>query len=290
MGDPVGARPSPPNSSVAFLCGTAAWADGFLSQGKKWAQAIAKAVGGAPAAQIGDLGNDPAAVRATLQRFGTAAAAATITDALLDQHLGGLRGHSLVLVTHGLESHDPSLTKKEQEDTQGVLFYNHAKGDHPRDLVLFKMHLDFMETKPTGSGKAEDANVVPKADLDSISDADDGKKFKAQVRAFAPVLDAMRRSIYARVYLAACGGGRRLELFAARLKALTNLSVYWNDDTISFPKPPDAPFAEVGPIVGDKTSPLRDGVKFFLPDVAANKVPLRSKTDGFLEGSMSRKP
>src|SRR3970282_1926649 len=181
MPDPVGARRSPPNSSVAFLVGTAAWADGFLQQGRRWVKAIQKAAGGAPGAQIGDLGNDPGAVRATLQRFRQAAAKAKLSDAVLDANVGGLRGHTLVLVTHGLEVHDPSLTRKEQEDSQGLLFYNHAKGDHPRDLVLFKMHLDFMTTKPTGSGKAEDANVVPKPELDSLEDDGDGKKFKAQV-------------------------------------------------------------------------------------------------------------
>ncbi|MEZ0228042.1 MAG: hypothetical protein ACAI25_05410 [Planctomycetota bacterium] len=269
------AAPTPSGASMAFLCGTAAFRDGFLAQGKKWAQQIQSAAGGAPHVQVGDLGRDVKTVVQTLARF-SAASATTATDiAVMRKNLGGFRGHALVLLTHGLENHEPGLSKEEKEKTEGLLFFNVSPGQSNKDVVFFKMHLDFMEKQGAGVG--------PKASLDTILDEGDGKKFKADVRAFAPFVDAVRRSVYTQVYLAACGGGRRLARFAEGLNALTGKSVYFNEDTISFPTG-GAISAEVGPIKGNAVSPLRDGKRFYNDQT----VPLRSTSDGFLEGSMAR--
>jgi len=279
----AGARPASTSSSVTFLCGTAAWSDGFLAQAKKWAQAVQKAAGGAPQANLGDMGKDVSLVAGLIDRFSADGSKGTIADSTLDATLGGLRGHSLIFVTHGLESHDPNLSQEEKNKTQGLLFFNQAKGDDPRDRVLMKMHLDFMEVKNGG--------VAPTAALSTLLDDGDGKKFKQDVRDFAPVVGALRRSAFARVYLAACGGGRRLSLFASRLRELIGKEMYWNDDTISVPTPPTPPFAEVGQIVNNQVPNLRKGTRYFKdPKDPANLVDLRTKTDTFFQGAMNRLP
>jgi hypothetical protein len=283
-----GARPAPSGASVAFICGTSAWADGFLSQGKKWAKAIQSAAGGATGVQVGDMGKDAGPVATTLQTFSRASAQANVPTATLDQTLGGLRGHTLVFVTHGLETHDPNLSQKQKEDTQGLLVFNAVPGESPKDRVLFKMHLDFMQVDPAAT-VPEDASVIPTPALASILDDDDGKKFKKDVRDFAPIVSAIRLSVYSQIYFAACGGGRRLELFAKRLKELTQKSIFWNDDTISFPTPPDAPFAEVGAIVNGQVPQVRDGTPFFKSD-GTNLVKLQTGTKDFFKGSMRRLP
>ena len=287
-GEETAARPTSPAASVAFLVGTAGWPDGFLSQGKKWAKAIQTAAGGAPGVQVGDLGKDPVAVADAIRRFAQTGATAAVPVAKLDANLGGLRGHTVVFVTHGLEPHDPSLTAQQKKDTQGLLFYNAGKGDNPNDKVFFRQHLDFMKLEPVPGGAPGEQRVVTKPELDTLDDSGDGKQFKKDAHAYVQVVDALRRSIFRQIYLAACGPNRRLDDFAAKLFELTGLVVWWNEDTISFPTPPDAPFAEVGPIVGGKTSPLRKGTRFFKAEKPENLVDLRSKTDGFLEGAMKR--
>jgi hypothetical protein len=287
---PVTARPAPSGSSAAFLCGTAGWSDGFLAQAKKWAQAIQTAAGGAPKVNLGDMGKDVAAVAGLIDRFSATGATQDIVVATLDKTLGGLRGHTLIFVTHGLESHDPKLSQEQKDQTQGLLFFNQAPGDDPRDRVLIKLHLDHMTVNPGTDGKP--AEVVPVPDLDTrVLDDGDGKQFKKNVRDFAPVVSALRRSVFGRMYFAACGGGRRLEKFAARFRDLTQKEVYWNDDTISMPTPPVPPFAEVGQIVNGTVPNLRKGTRYFKdPKDPANLVDLRTKTDTFFEGSMSRLP
>jgi hypothetical protein len=288
-GNDGAARAAPSGASVVFVCGTAAWADGFLAQGKKWAKAIQTQAGGAPGVLVGDMGKDASVVAKVISEFSRQSAQANVPVATLDQTLGGLRGHSLVFVTHGLETHDPNVSEKDKENTQGLLVFNAVPGESPKDRAIFKMHLDFMKVEDAASGVPEDASIVPKPELANIVDDDDGKKFKKDVTDFAPILTALRRSVYAHVYLAACGGGRRLEKFSAKLKELTLKSVFWNDDTISFPTPPDAPFAEVGPIKGDKVDPVREGTPFFKPD-GTSPVKLSTGTNDFFKGSMRRIP
>jgi hypothetical protein len=286
---PVTVRPGISGSSATFLCGTAGWADGFLSQARKWAQAIQKSAGGPPGVNLGDMSKDVSTVANLVDRFSADGGKQNLAVTTLDTSLGGLRGHTLIFVTHGLESHDPKLSPEEKDRTQGLLFFNQAPGDDPRDRVLIKFHLDFMAVNPAKDGKPEE--VVPVPDLDTrVLDDGDGKQFKKNVRDFAPVVSALRRSVFARVYLAACGGGRRLEKFSARLRELTRKEIYWNDDTISMPTPPVPPFAEVGQIVNGTVPNLRQGTRYFKPRDAANLVDLRTKTDTFFEGSMSRIP
>jgi hypothetical protein len=229
------------------------------------------------------MSRDVGLAAALIDRFSADGSKANIPDSTLDATLGGLRGHSLIFVTHGLESHDPNLSQEEKNKTQGLLFFNQARGDDPRDRVLMKVHLDFMEVK--------DGGVAPTAALSTLLDDGDGRKFKQDVRDFAPVVSALRKSAFARIYLAACGGGRRLSLFAARLRELVNKEVYWNDDTISMPTPPTAPFAEVGTIVNGQVPNVRKGARYFKDAKdPANLVDLRTKTDTFFQGSMSRLP
>ena len=287
---PTAAGPSSTTSSVAFLCGTAAWNDGFLAQAKKWAQAVRTAAGGSPQSNLGDMTKDVSAVATLIDRFSAAGASGSISTSVLDQALGGLRGHTLIFVTHGLEPHGANIPPDEKEKTQGLLFFNQAKGDDPRDRVLTKFALDFMKVQPGQGGKPDEV-VANEAELGKFLDDAEGKKFKKDVRDFAPVVSALRRSVFARVYLAACGGNRRLEKFAARLRDLTQKEVYWNDDTISMPTPPTAPFAEVGQIVNGTVPNVRKGTRYFKPkNDPANLVDLRTKTDTFFQGSMSRLP
>src|SRR5262249_54393069 len=112
---PVSSRPAATGSSVCFLCGTAAWNDGFLAQAKKWAQAIQAAAGGGPQANLGDMTKDVTGVATLIDRFSAAGAAGTIPTSTLDQSLGGLRGHTLIFVTHGLEPHGANVPQDEKD-------------------------------------------------------------------------------------------------------------------------------------------------------------------------------
>jgi|GEM_PF-6319556 len=272
--------PNDPTASVAFLVGGAAWGDGFLAQGEKWCKAIQKAAGGAPGVQVARLPPQASGMPAIVQQVSRGSLQAQLSTPVLDAQLGGLRGHSLVFVTHGLVAPDDGGDK-----AQGLLLYNRVKGESPLDVTLWTTHLDFMQTQARASGLPEDADVVPSAALSSIVPDRDGKRLQAEVRAFAPLVNAIRQSPYQRVYLAACGGGRRLETFARQLGVLTLKSVYYNTSTISFPTPPKAPSAAVGPIVGNDVDVVT-GTRYFRdPSDPANQVRLESTETGFLPGS-----
>lgn len=272
--------PSDATASVAFVVGGAGWADGFLAQGEKWCKAIQQACGGAPGVQVTRLPPQATGMPAIIEQVSRGSLTAQLSTATLDSHAGGLRGHSLVFVTHGLVADEDGA-----DTAQGLLLYNRVQGESPLDITLWTTHLDFMETRPRASGLPEDADVVPSAALASIEPDADGKRLQREVRAFAPLVNAIRQSPYQRVYLAACGGGRRLEKFAKHLAVLTLKSIYYNTSTISFPKPPRAPTAAVGPIVGDDVQVVT-GTKYFRdPNDPANRVKLESTETGFLPGS-----
>src|SRR5438874_13725228 len=101
----LAARPPSSGTCVAFLVGTAAWADGFLIQGKRWVTTIQAAVGGRPRVAVGTLSANFASVATQIDTFSRDGSRpdTQISTAVLDQNLGGLRGCTLVFVTHGLE-------------------------------------------------------------------------------------------------------------------------------------------------------------------------------------------
>lgn len=268
--------PEDTSASVAFLVGGAGWGDGYLLQGTKWCQAIQKAAGGAPGVQVDKLPPKATGMAGVVDKLSKTSLNGQLSNGTLDAQLGGLRGHSLVLVTHGLVAESTA-------SAQGVLLYNTVKGESPLDVTLWTSHLDLMTTQETGSGLPEDANVV--ANVGGLASDADSQRTAREVRELAPFVNAIRQSIYQRVYLAACGGEHRLETFARKLAMLTMKCVYYNLATISFPKPPTAPSAAVGEVHGDDVSVV-SGTKFFRdPDNAANRVRLETTTDTFFGGA-----
>src|SRR5262245_61383720 len=96
----------PATASVAFLVGSSAWGDPFLVQGKKWVEAIQKAAGGAPGVQVSQTQSALGSASPLIDAMSATSATATLSQSTLDSNLGGLRGHSLVIVTHGLDVDD----------------------------------------------------------------------------------------------------------------------------------------------------------------------------------------
>jgi hypothetical protein len=189
-------------------------------------------------------------------------------------------------VTHGLVADGDGPAA----DAQGVLLYNRVKGESPLDVTLWTTHLDLMTTRERASGLPEDADVVPSPALNNVVQDADGKRLVREVKEFAAFVNAIRQSIYQRVYLAACGGERRLETFAKKLAMLTLKCVYYNLATISFPTPPTPPSAQVGPIHGD-TVDVVSGPRFFRDrNDQASFVKLESTATGFLPGAQGLAP
>ena len=278
--------PSDTSASVAFLVGGAGWGDGYLAQGLSWVKAIQSAAGGAPGVQVARLPPQTTAMPAVVEQLGRASLTAQLSSAVLDQRFGGLRGHSLVVVTHGLEVDGDSPGK----GSQGVMLYNRVQGESPLDVMLWTDHLDLMTTRARPSGLPEDADVVPSPAVAQIEPTEDGKRMQQQVRELAQLVNALRQSPYSRIYLAACGGERRLEHFAHKLAALTLKSIYFNLATISFPEPPTPPSAAVGPLHGDNVEVVM-GTRFFRdPENPANRIALQSGVDDFLPGSQGVVP
>jgi hypothetical protein len=275
--------PDDPTQSVAFLVGGAGWADGYLMAGTKWCQAIQQAAGGAPGVQVEKLPPQATGMPAVVDKLSRGSLTAQLSNATLDASFGGLRGHSLVILSHGLVADGGG-------DAQGVLLFNRVKGESPLDVTLWTTHLELMVTRERASGLPEDADVVPSPGLNNVVQDADGKKLVREVRDLAAFVNAIRQSIYQRVYLAACGGEHRLERFAKQLSVLTLKSVYYNLATISFPKPPKPPSAAVGPLHGDDVDVV-SGTKFFRdPSDAANSVRLESTETGFLPGAQGLAP
>lgn len=276
--------PSDSTASVAFLVGGSGWGDGFLAQGLTWCKAIQRAAGGAPGVQVAQLPAQTSAMPAIVDKLGRASLTAQLSNDVLDQRLGGLRGHSLVIVTHGLEADGVGPAAS----SQGILLYNRVKGESPLDVMLWTDHLELMTTRARPSGLPEDADVVPSAAVAQIEQTADGKRMQQQVRELAQLVNALRQSPYQRIYLAACGGEHRLERLARKLSVLTLKSLYFNLATISFPKPPTPPAAAVGALHGDDVI-VEKGTRFFRSaDDPANQVLLQTGTSDFLAGSQGR--
>jgi len=266
-----------PGASVTFLSGTRGPGvkDDFLDMAAKWVAAIKKNVGAG--AIVGKLG-EAATVATTIDTTGNQAAKENLDTATLDAKLGGLRGHTLVFVTHGLDV-DPKAPKDEQLNTQGLLFHNMTVGRSSSDVVMMKMHLDRM--------KVDNDHVI--ADVAGLDLTDkETKSFVDDVKAFARVVDALRQAVFQHVYLAACGTKGRLTEFAKLLQTLANVTVFFNTEAI-FLSDKDPTFAEVGIKGSGSSFTLSKGLPFFAPTTAAT-VPLRSGTDTFLPGSMERAP
>ncbi|HEV8323856.1 MAG TPA: hypothetical protein VG389_19725 [Myxococcota bacterium] len=277
MGKQAASSPPVKGASVTFLAGTRSSGvqDPFLDMAAKWVAAMQANVGAG--AFAGTLGTASAAASA-INNFSSQAAGGTLDIPTLDAKLGGLRSHTLVFVTHGLDV-DKTLPAKDQLDTQGLLFHNDSTGKRTdTDIVLQKVHLDNM--------KVDKDHVVE--NLPGGLDLKDPgtRDFVNKVTDFVPVMDAVRQSIYQHVYLAACGTKGRLTEFAKVFESLANVTVFFNTEAI-FLSDKDPTFAEVG--LKGPPFKLSKGLPFFAAPTAT-KVDLRSGTDTFLPGSMERAP
>jgi hypothetical protein len=271
-------RPRVPGASVAFLVGqrAAGVKDDFLDQAKVWVDKIASSAGAG--VFVEKLGS-PKAVATVITQLSARAAKATLSNATLDRNLGGLRGHTLVFTTHGLDV-DPTLSKQDQLDTQGLLFRNDTVGRSQSDVVMMKFHLDRM--KLDGGGQVVFDGSVP---------TQGNEKLVRDIIDFAAVLDAVKQAVFDQVYFAACGGDRRLDQFAIKFQELTATAVYHNGATIFLPTKGTPPFAEVG-IEDPQTKQVTrsQGFTFYQAHSGTPTLDLVSTTDGFLPGSTARTP
>jgi hypothetical protein len=270
-------RPRVPGASVTFLVGQRAQGvtDDFLDQAQVWVNQIQSSAG---AGVLVDKLDAPKAAATVIDGLSAQAARAKLSNATLDKNLGGLRGHTLVFTTHGLDV-DPTLSAQDQLDTQGLLFRNNTIGRSQNDVVMMKFHLDRM--KLDGGG-----HVI----YDGSLPAQGNEKLIADITDFARVVDAVKQAVFDQVYLAACGGNRRLVEFAGSFQKLTATSVYFNSATIFLPAKGTPPFAEVGVENQQKQLTRSKGFKFYQAASGAPSLELVSATDGFLPGSMQRVP
>jgi hypothetical protein len=280
MANDGAARPPIPGASVAFLIGTRAAGvdDELLDQAAKWVGAIRAAVGAG--VWVDDLGAPGVAANTLRAVSGRAAREGKLTAAQLDKKLGGLRGHSLVLITRGLEADGGALGPQQETNGQGILFHNNTAAAPQNDLVLTKRHLDLMTVQSDRVVPGPGAAADQPANAQTVS----------ELAAFASTVDAMRQSVFAHVYLATCGGRRRLDAFAVRLRELTGMTVFFNRDAIFFPSAAYAPRAEVGTRVSETQVKRSKGFAYFAARRGAPSVGLVSAGDGFLPGSMERLP
>src|SRR5262249_47660962 len=151
-------------------------------------------------------------------------------------------------------------------------------------------HLDKMQLK--------DGSVVPMDGVDGLEvpdDKDPNKTDKVKtakviqdIKRFALVLDAVRKSVYTQVYFAACGTDHRLEEFAKVFKTLTGKTLYFTGDPITLAAEPFPPHGSVNKVLDrDKhtfVSTPTNGLTYY----AQTTVALDSKVDTFLPGSMNR--
>lgn len=271
-------RPRVPGASVAFLVGQRAQGvkDDFLDQAQLWVDTIKSSAG---AGVFVDKLGAPGVVATVIGQLGAQAAKATLSTATLDRNLGGLRGHTLVFTTHGLDV-DPTLSRQDQLDTQGLLFRNNTLGRSQNDLVMTRFMLDHM--KLDGRGRVVYDGSLP---------AQGNEKLIQDIVEFAQVVDAVKQAVFDQVYFAACGGGRRLVEFAARFQDLTATSVYFNSEAIFMPTKGTPPFAEVGVENAQTQQFTRSkGFAFYQATTGAPPVDLVSTATGFLPGSTSRTP
>jgi hypothetical protein len=288
----IAVQPTWDTSSVAFLVGTTARGhkDEYIDQAGRWVDNI-KAGAGHDGVMVTRLGR-AAAVAGDILRMSKDGFDEKIPKSIRDDHLGGLNGHSLVFVTHGVD-------RGETRADRGLLF---ARGSPEINLLQF--HLDHMKLKEKmAKGKGTGFyKVVPIDTLDELEIAEEGlsdrereaatKRFRQSVRDLVKVVDAIRQSVFSRVILAACGGSEehpRLSAFAQRLSVLAGVHVYFNNETITLDEPPEPrPTAVVGKLVKKKVVRVAKGYLYFASEDEYNEVELRSDDDSFLRGSQER--
>jgi hypothetical protein len=279
MADKAAARPSVPGASAVFLVGTRAKGvtDDFLDQARTWVTAIQAGVG--TGVIVADLGTPGAVATRIAALSARVASEGKLNTATLDAKLGGLRGHTLIFTTHGLDV-DRKLTPEEQKDTEGLLFHNKTIGRSNSDVVMMKFHLDRMSVQ----------NGVVKPTPGAVDDLPDNQKIIADIAAFSAVVNAIRQSVFKQVYLAACGGDRRLVHFARLLHKLTGKTIFYSNAAIFMPTKPTKPFAEVGNRPKGGTFTAVKGFAYYGTRKSGTEIGLTSKTDTFLPGSTEREP
>jgi hypothetical protein len=216
--------------------------------------------------------------------------AKAVTDAVFAKHLGDLKDHTLVIVTHGLQpphgdqNSDRFVGPRDVRE-HGLLFHNAAPGFNAADTVLQVQHLQHMmlELTPPDPVIHVRANqerldkLKPSGSLD-LTDSDIAV-LRRDVPRWVPVMEALRQSVFTRIYLAACGPKARLHKFADLFQLGVHKDVYFNNARI-FVTTGARPFAEVG-TEAPGGFVLHDGKKFFSPD----KVPLQTTPTSFLAGA-----
>jgi hypothetical protein len=228
-GQRAAARPPTSGASLMFLVGGENPLAPALPDARAWMNAVINALGGGAA--LDELGTVDIAADA-VERASQRAALGALSDAALDQHAGGLRGHTLVLAATGLETQVP--------DDAGL----RLRGGALTVAELKNMRLD--------------GDTVVGPDAEPVA-----------------LVDAIRQSIFAQVYLACFGLGRPLDELAALLAALTDKTVYFNAAPINFAK-------NGGAVVN------APGRAFYAAFDAPANVTLKSPPDGFLAGAEGR--
>lgn len=99
--------PARKGASLAILVGHATYAS--AGRARQWADAVVRAAGGAPVAQLGEFSPDLGDAAGLIDAWSRDAADATTSRAVLDGALGGLRGHTLVWLARGADVHGAAL-------------------------------------------------------------------------------------------------------------------------------------------------------------------------------------
>lgn len=99
--------PARKGASIAILVGHATYAS--AARAWRWAEAVARAAGGAPVAQLGEFSPALGDAAGLIDAWSRDAADAMASRAVLDGALGGLRGHTLVWLARGADVHGAAL-------------------------------------------------------------------------------------------------------------------------------------------------------------------------------------
>ena len=195
--------PARPGGSIGILVGQAAFHSTTLLRARQWAQAVAAAAGGPPVAQLGYFSPDPGDGGAFVDAWSRQAADASPSLALLDDKLGGLRGHTLVWLARG----------GTLDGAPGLALYSVTREPSAADTWLGERELAGL--RAVGDDVRTDSGAAPD-------------------RAYAALLGATRRSMFDRLVLLACGAAPALDGLAVKLRALVGRPVYFSRRAVTF--------------------------------------------------------
>ena len=247
----AGAGPKQVGACVSFFVGTPDNEE-QLALARTWAAGIVDAVGDAARAQLGML----VSISALLNQL------RLMQDVIYknppgtpNAALGKLNQPTIVLLTHAL----PASTVAKQS----ILLYGAEGG--AGSVLITTDQLDRMSLKDV-------KDPLPRKAVVTQNNAD------AQTKETAFFIDFLRRSDYVALYLCTVGKGRRVNELAAKLAALSDLTVYWNENPLVLS-------ATAAPAVKDSAGAIADGTEY----QGTNPVKLNAADQkSFLPGAESR--